>query len=117
MLYEESRTMLFFADDITVGRIMKAAFSYFNDHKDPPESASFTAVEKIAYERLKKDADKTWADYNNIRKINSAKGKKGGRPRKTAPLTEEQIFENNRTAKLNSFREYIASEKAAALNS
>jgi hypothetical protein len=115
MLYEESRTMLFFADDATVGKLMKAAFNYFTALKDPPEVASFNPVETSAYERLKMDADKSWNDYNKIRGIKSDNGKKGGRPRKNTPLTEEQAFENKRSTMINYFKESLAKE-ASGIN-
>ena len=63
MIYEEARNMTLYMPEESLGRVMKAAFDYFDDMKEPQEAASFSKAERKIFDQLKKDANKTWAAY------------------------------------------------------
>ena len=88
-IYEEVRLMTLYMPAESLGRVMSAAFSYFDALEEPEEAQGFDKAERKIFDRLKHDADKAWQDYGDRCEANKRAAEK--RKEKSAALRDDNV--------------------------
>ncbi len=102
MIYLDTESVLEPLSLEEVGTVFLSIFEYFRTREIP---SNLSVGAQVAFRSIKNHLDRDIDNYEAKCKLNSEKGKKGGRPRKTLPQTEEKscgFFEKAEKANNNS---------------